>query len=95
MIGYIMNITSSTVLRNDYTKISSLAHESNEPIYITKNGEGDIVVLSIEAFEGLKTQLEQKAMILEAEARRLAGEESYSIDEVETMLNEMFRDAEA
>ena len=52
-------------------------------------------MLSIEAFEGLKTQLEQKAMILEAEARRLAGEESYSIDEVETMLNEMFRDAEA
>lgn len=95
MIGYAMNITSSTVLRNDYTKISNLAHESNEPIYITKNGEGDIVVLSIEAFEGLKTQLEQKAMILEAEARRLTGEESYSIDEVETMLNEMFRDAEA
>lgn len=90
-----MNITSSTVLRNDYTKISGLAHESNEPIYITKNGEGDIVVLSIEAFERLKTQLEQKAMILEAEARRLVGEESYSIDEVETMLNEMFRDAKA
>ena len=90
-----MNITSSTVLRNDYTRISALAHESNEPIYITKNGEGEVVVMSIEAFEGFKTQLEQKAMILEAEARRLAGEKSYTLDEVETMLDEMFDHDEA
>jgi len=44
-------IKSSTSLRNDYGQISSLAHEMDEPIYITKNGEGDLVVMSIEAFE--------------------------------------------
>jgi len=44
-------IKSSTTLRNDYGRISAQAHETGEPIYITKNGEGDIVVMSIDAFE--------------------------------------------
>ena len=45
-----MQIKPSTVLRNDYGAISNMAHESCEPIYITKNGEGDLVVMSLDAF---------------------------------------------
>jgi prevent-host-death family protein len=44
-----MQIKSSTTLRNNYGTISSLAHQTQEPIYITRNGEGDIVVMSIES----------------------------------------------
>ena len=42
-----MKIKSYTVLRNDYNTISTLTHETQEPIYITKNGEGDIVLMLI------------------------------------------------
>ena len=46
-----MQIKASTALRNEYLKISELAHASGEPVYITNKGEADLVILSIEAYE--------------------------------------------
>ena len=56
-----MIIKPSTALRNGCGAISDLAHREAEPIYITKNGEGDLVVMSIEAFEQREETLKLRA----------------------------------
>ena len=47
------NIRSSADLRNNYNDISSFCHQYSEPIFITKNGKGDLAVMSIETYEKL------------------------------------------
>ncbi len=76
-----MHIKSSTSLRNDYGSISALAHEAQEPIYITKNGEGDLVVMSIHAFEKREETIRLRAKLELAEQSRLRGDPTYTLEE--------------
>lgn len=63
MEGPIMtNILPSSDLRNKYKEISKYCHDTNEPVYLTNNGKGDLVVLSIEAYKEL-VQAELAAQI--------------------------------
>ena len=62
------HIKSSTDLRNNYNEISTFCHESREPIFITKNGQGDLVVMSIETYEMLNGKLELYRLLDEGSA---------------------------
>lgn len=52
------NIRSSADLRNHYNEISNFCHAYAEPVFITKNGKGDLAVMSIEAYEQLTNRFE-------------------------------------
>lgn len=51
-------IRPSSDLRNKYNEISDLCHKYGEPVYITKNGQGDLAVMSIETYEKLVGKFE-------------------------------------
>lgn len=51
-------IQSSADLRNKYNEISSFCHSYAEPVFITKNGKGDLAVMSIEAYENMVGRFE-------------------------------------
>ena len=78
-----MQIKSSADLRNSYKEISDLAKASGEPIYITINGAGDGVFMSMEAFEQMEEKLLMRSRVLAAEHARQAGAKTYSQEDVD------------
>jgi len=83
------NIRPVSDLRNNFAEISKIVHENNEPVFLTKNGYGDMVVLSMEAYENLQFESEVYAKLLEAEREAEHSDKTYSTKEVLQALREI------
>ena len=81
-----MTILPSTSLRNQYNEISEKCKQTGEPIYLTKNGEGDLVVMSVEAFEKQQALLSLKERLLDIDFEQKNGAKFYSVDELDYAL---------
>ena len=69
-------------LRNKFADISRIVHENHDPVYLTKNGYADMVVMSAPAFEKMKLDTEIYIKLKEAELEARAMDVRYSADEV-------------
>ena len=69
-------------LRNSFADISKTVHETAKPVFLTKNGYGDMVVLSMEAFESLQFESEVYFKLREAEREAELTDKRYSSKEV-------------
>ena len=79
-------------LRNKANEISVLAHESNEPIFITKNGEGDMVVMSIAQYSNIQRKLELYSKLAVAQAQKATGDKGRSLNQVMKDLRKKLRE---
>ena len=83
-----MLIKPSTALAEDYDAISNMARETGQPIYITKEGESDLVVMDVDAYELQLARDKFRSEMLLSEIDNLRNGTSYSIDEAFSLLEE-------
>ncbi len=89
-----MNIRPSAAIRQNYNEIANFCKETGEPVYLTKNGEGELVVMDIEAFVRREKMLKLKEKLLDIERDRLAGATYYSPDELDQAMTDAIRAAQ-
>lgn len=78
-------------LRNNFADISKTVHETAQPVFLTKNGYGDMVVLSMEAYERLQLDSEIYTKLLEAEREAETTDQRYSSKDVLKAMREAIR----
>ena len=84
-----MTIMASADIRLKYNEIVEKCRESGEPIFLTRNGQGELVVMDIASFEKREQELMAQQLVLEAYAARLAGAQDYSLEESMKMIDKL------
>ena len=82
-----MNIRPSAAIRQNYNEIADLCRKTKEPVYLTKNGEGDLVIMDIESFTRREKVLKLRENLLAVEEDRIMGRQGCTIDELERFLD--------
>ena len=73
-------------LRNNFAEISKIVHETSQPVFLTKNGYSDMVVLSMDVYENMMLDNEIYLKIKEAETELLRNDKRYSSKEAREMV---------
>jgi PHD/YefM family antitoxin component YafN of YafNO toxin-antitoxin module len=88
-----MHIKPSAAIRKNYNEIAELCRKTGEPVYLTKNGSGDLVVMDVAAFSRRESMLKLRESLLRAEESRQSGHVGHSIDATAAMMRAAIREA--
>ncbi len=88
-----MNIKPSAAIRKNYNEISALCKMTKEPVFLTKNGEGDLVVMDIETYSRRESMLKLREQLIAAEEDRLMGKKGFTLAEVEERMRKAINEA--
>lgn len=87
-----MNIRPSAAIRQNYNEVANLCRETAEPVFLTKNGEGDLVVMDMETFNRREKMLQLREDLIAVEEDRLRGSKGHSIEEVSAMMRNAIKE---
>lgn len=87
-----MNIRPSAAIHQNYNEIADLCRKTYEPVFLTKNGEGDLVVMDIESFERREKMLKLREEQLAVEEDRAAGRTGCTVEELDEYLNRIIEE---
>lgn len=88
-----MNIRPSAAIRQNYNEIAELCRKTEEPVFLTKNGEGDLVVMDMETYGRREKMLKLREELLTVEEDRLAGRAGCSLEELDAYLDSVIEGA--
>ncbi|MBA7559883.1 hypothetical protein ES708_01501 [subsurface metagenome] len=84
--AYVINIRPSAAIRKNYNEISEMCKRSGGPVYLTKNGKGDLVVMDIKTFARRESMLRLRENLVCVEEERLSGKKGFSANDVASMM---------
>ena len=84
-----MNIRPSAAIRQNYNEIAEMCRKTAEPVFLTKNGEGDLVVMDIETYNRREKLLKLREELLAVEEDRLEGRAGCTLDELSGFLDDV------
>lgn len=88
-----MNIKPSAAIRKNYNEIAALCKATKEPVFLTKNGEGDLVVMDMDTFSRRESMLKLREQLVAVEEDRLMGKRGFSIDEMDEMMKKAIKES--
>lgn len=87
-----INIKPSAAIRKNYNQISDLCRQTGEPVFLTKNGKGDLVVMDVESFARRESLLKLKEKLLQSELDIQKGR-TYSVEETVAAMRKVIAEA--
>ena len=86
------NILPLTDIKDQFIEISSICHTEDQPVFLTKNGKGNLVLMSQKHYDRLLARIELYEKLGEAEMLEAAGEEGIVHGEMMNHLKQMLAD---
>lgn len=91
-----MNVKPSATIRQNYNEIAEMCRSTGEPVLLTKNGEGDLVVMDIDTYNKWENMLKLREELLDVAENRIKGDIGFTIEQLDLYLfSDIIKEIEA